>query len=301
MRRFVFFAVLLTLSLPVGLSTTGCAHDYGQNYCSGFQSGPLVNAVAQITMQPATYGISLSYGQIISTPVPQAINCKGDPVPVSAYTYGTTNLSLADISPDGRVCGGTWNRNSGNGIPNFTTCIPPQPGSTLYQANGGIAYITASGGGATSNPVPVFVHPPVTSIVLGGTGAVHICPNNPLTASPTNAPVYQLNSCISQTKTAQLAATVCSGNGPCTPGSPNDITCDAGHLTYSAQNPDVLTIDQNGVATAQQPGASVISATVAQTTSTAGYFFSCPPKSIQLTVGTTGQKSITVNTNNCLL
>lgn len=290
MRRFVFFAVLLALSLPVGLSTTGCAHDYGQNFCSGFQSGPQITAVAQITMEPATYGISLSYGQIVSTLIPKAINCKGDSVAVDSFTYGTTNLNLADISPDGKVCGGTWNRNSGNGIPNFTTCIPPQPGSKLYQAHGGLAYITASGGGATSNPVPVFVHPPVTSIVLGGASAVHTCPNNPITPSPENVPVYQLNSCISQTKTAQLAATVYSGT--------QDITCNAGHLTYTPQDTSVLTIDQNGVATAQQPGASAVSATIAQTTSTAGYFFTCPPKSIQLSVGTTGQKNVTINPNN---
>ncbi len=290
MRRFVFFAVLLALSLPVGLSTTGCAHDYGQNYCSGFQSGPLVSAVANITMEPATYGLSLSYGQISNTLAPAAFNCKGTAITLSSYTYGTTNLAMADISPTGRVCGGTWNRNSGNNIPNFTTCIPPQPGSAVYQANGGIAYVTASGGGATSNPVPVFVHPPVTSVILGGSSAVHSCPNNPSTGSPENAPVYALNSCLSQTHTAQLAATVYSGT--------QDITCNAGHLTYNPQNTSIVSIDQNGVATAQQPGGTVISATVAQTTSTAGYFFTCPPKSIALSVGTTGQTSVTVNTNN---
>ena len=39
MRRFVFFLLLCTLSLPVGLSVTGCAKDNGQNFCGGFQSG----------------------------------------------------------------------------------------------------------------------------------------------------------------------------------------------------------------------------------------------------------------------
>ncbi|HVC90828.1 MAG TPA: hypothetical protein VND66_09435, partial [Acidobacteriaceae bacterium] len=114
MRRFVFSAVLLALSLPVGLSTTGCIHDYGQNYCSGFQSGPLLTAVYKIDLEPATYGISLSYGQISTTLAPSALNCKGTAVTVSDYTYGTSNLLLGDVSPSGRVCGGTWNRNSGN-------------------------------------------------------------------------------------------------------------------------------------------------------------------------------------------
>src|SRR6185437_6615680 len=141
---------------------------------------------------------------------------------------------------------------------------------------------SASGGGATSNPVPVFLHPPITSVLLGGKNAVHTCPNNPSTGSPSNVPVYALNSCLSQNQTAQLAATVCTGTGACTSGSANDITCNAGHLNFIPQNTNVVSVDQNGVATAHLPGASVINATVAQATSTAGYFFTCPAKSIQL-------------------
>ncbi len=298
MRRFVFSVVLLALSLPVGLSTTGCVNNYGQNYCSGFQSGAQLTAPAQITLQPAVYGLSLSYGQVASLSSPTALNCKGTSVSVRTYTYGTTNLAVADVSPSGQVCGGEWNRNSGNGIPNFTTCIPPQPGTSTFQSNGGVAYLTASGGGATSNPVPVFVHPPITSVLLGGKNAVHTCPNNPSTGSPTNAPVYALNSCLSQNQTAQLAATVCTGSGACASGSPQDITCNAGHLVFSPQNSNVVSIDHNGVATAHLPGASVINATIAQDTSTAGYFFTCPAKSIHLSVGTTTQKNVTVNINN---
>jgi hypothetical protein len=298
MRRFVFFALLLALALPVGLSTTGCAHDYGQNYCSGFQSGQQLTAPAKIDLEPSVYGLSLSYGQVASLSTPIAVNCKGTSVTVRTYSYGTTNLPMADVSPSGQVCGGTWNRNSGNGVPNFTTCIPPQAGSPIFNAHGGLAYVTASGGGATSNPVPVFVHPPITSVLLGGKNAVHTCPNNPSTGSPTNVPVYSLNSCLSQNQTAQLAATVCTGTGACTSGSANDITCNAGHLSFIPQNTNVVSVDQNGVATAHLPGASVVNATVAQATSTAGYFFTCPAKSIQLSVGTTSDKNVTVNINN---
>ena len=56
---------------------------------------------------------------------------------------------------------------------------------------------------------------------------MHTCPNNPVTGSPNNVPVYALNSCLSQNQTAQLAATVCTGTGSCTSGSANDITCNA--------------------------------------------------------------------------
>jgi hypothetical protein len=278
MRRFVFFVVLCALSLPVGISITGCSlitNNNGANFCSGFQSGPLVSAVATIDLEPATYGVSLGYGQTYSVSTPTAKNCKNQSVTVSNYTYAITpkpsgNVYLADVSPTGRVCGGSWNRNSGNGIPDFTTCVPPPPGSAIYQAGGGVAYITASGGNATSNPVAVYVHPPVTSVVLGNLG---------------NSP-----GCVSQNQTSALTGKVFSGT--------TDITANAGHLVYSAQNPSIVTIDQNGNATANQPGSTVVSATVAQATSAAGYFFTCPPASIQLRVGNTDQTSVTVNTNN---
>ncbi len=296
MRRFVLLVVLCTLSIPVGLSVAGCNVNYGQKFCSGFQSGQQVTATASITLQPFTYGLSLNFGQVATVQTPTAINCKGQPSGLTKFTYGTSNLLLADVSPSGQICGGTWNRNSGNGVPDFTSCIPTD--------KTGIAYITASGGGATSNPVPIFVHPPVTSVTLGsGNSAVHQCPNNPANGepSPTTQGVYVLNQCLSQNQTAQLEATVCTGNGPCTPGSSNDITCAAGHLVYTSQNNNIVSIDQNGVATAHQPGSTVISATVAQATSSAGYFFTCPPKNIQLTVGgngTTNETSVTVNTSN---
>lgn len=280
MRRFVFFLLVCALSIPAGVSVVGCAHNNGQDFCTGFQSGLKVTATATIDLQPATYGLSVNYGQITNVGSPSAFNCKGQPSGLTTFTYGTTNLKLADISPAGKICGGTWNRNSGNGVPDFTTCIPTN--------QTGIAFITASGGGATSNAVPVFVHPQVTSVVLGG--AAHTCPNNPQTGSPTTIGVYVPNTCVSQNQTAQLAATVYSGT--------QDITCDAGHLTYTSPNNNIVSIDQNGVATAHQPGGLAISATVAQATSAAGYFFTCPPKSIRLNVGNTNQTSVTVNTNN---
>jgi len=56
MRRFVFFAVLLAISLPVGLSTTGCSADNGSNFCSGFQSGAQLNAPARLASSLLSMG-----------------------------------------------------------------------------------------------------------------------------------------------------------------------------------------------------------------------------------------------------
>ena len=45
-------------------------------------------------------------------------NSQGFPLPFSSGPYGSAVYLRADVSG-----------NSGNGVPNFTTCIPPQPGS----------------------------------------------------------------------------------------------------------------------------------------------------------------------------
>ena len=78
-----------------------------------------------------------------------------------------------------------------------------------------------------------------------------------------------------------------------------NITCKVGHLTFAAQSTSVVTIDENGVATAQQPGSTVISANLTQAGSSAGFFSTCPPVSITLNVPNTGGlTNVTVNQNN---
>ena len=124
--------------------------------------------VSQITLQPQIAGISLAYGQTTQIQSPAATTCKGTSVSVgsNSYSYGTTNNQLVDISPSGSICAGTWNRNTGGGIADYTYCYYPNP---LPSTNGlpyGIAYITATADSVTSNPVEVYVHAPVTSISL---------------------------------------------------------------------------------------------------------------------------------------
>ncbi len=81
---------------------------------------------------------------------------------------------------------------------------------------------------------------------------------------------------------------------------PNDCNNVIGHLTYSPASAGVVTIDQNGVATAQAPGSTLITGTIAQTSSNAGYFFTCPPASIALSVASTGATSASVTLNTPL-
>jgi trimeric autotransporter adhesin len=282
MQRYLALIALFIFSLPVGISISGCATNVGA-YCNGLGYGVKTNAVAAITLNPATTGISLSWGQIGQLSAPTATNCKGASATVSKYTYGSSNLLLADISPTGGVCGGTWNRNSPGGIADFTICTPPAGANTeqCTSTSCGVAQLTASGAGVTSNPVPVYVHPPITAISI-----------NP-TAQP---------GCTSQNQNGPVLTsytTVLGPNGIPIPDGAPDTSGNAtpnyvGTITYTPQNASIVTINNtsasntgiNGTTTANLPGSTVINATVsaASSGSAAGYFYTCPPKTIALSI-----------------
>ncbi|MGB9409372.1 MAG: hypothetical protein WCA89_17695 [Terracidiphilus sp.] len=293
MRRFLTLVCLLSLAIPAGISISGCTRNPGANYCNGLGYGMKVTDVASITMQPATTGISMAFGQTRQVSTPSALTCKGTSASASSYSYGTTNNQLVDISPTGNICAGTWNRNSGGGIANYTICSPPNPLPSTGGLPYGTAYITASAQSVTSNPVEVFVHAQVTSISL--------------VTSPLSGSGQQ---CFSQGQQATLDAQACYANGSnqqvllCAPSSvtsnfacplPTGVTsvpsCTAavGTLSYSVGTSSVASITTNTstnlvTITAEQPGTTVITASVAGSGSSAGYISTCPPKSISVTL-----------------
>jgi hypothetical protein len=309
MRRFVTLAVLLLFTIPFGVSISGCSKSTPVVYCNGGSSGPTVGTVQTITLLPKIYGISLNQEQIGQVSTPTATDCKGSNVTVTAYTYGVfdangkATMDIADVVPSGtsagKLCAGTWNRNTGGGIPDYTTCNGTGKSGTVY--------VVASGNGANSNPLPIFVHPKVTSVVLGNPTAPTACAATDSGVEANNqssnccqlskqatvtADPYVGNACVSQGSTAQLVARAFDATG-------KNITCQVGHLTFAAQSSSVVTIDENGVATAQQPGSTIISANLTQAGSSAGFFSTCPPVSITLNVPNTGgQTNVTVNQNN---
>jgi hypothetical protein len=307
MRRFLTLVILLCLAAPAGISIVGCTRNPAARYCPQTPGyGNLVTAVATITLQPATAGISLAYGQTTQAQSPSAITCTGAGAVVSSkdYTYGTTNNQLVDISPTGYICAGTWNRNTGGGIADYTYCNPPSPlpatGGLPYQ----VAYITASADSVTSNPVAVYIHPPITSVTL----------TTPSTGSSTGT-VPGAAECTSQGGIVQLDAQACYANSSnqqvllCAPASvtgsatPNLAcplptlsngqkaplssipSCESsiGTLTFVAGTSSVGTIDPTtNQITANQPGTTVITASIAGSGSSAGYFSTCPPASISV-------------------
>ena len=286
MRRFLTLVFMLSLAIPAGISISGCTRNPAGNYCNGLGYGLKDTDVASIVLQPQTTGISLAFGQTTQAQQPSALTCKGAGASVNSnqYTYGTTNNKLVDISPSGQICAGTWNRNTGGGIPDYTYCNFPSPMPATGGLPYGIAFITASANSVTSNPVQVFVHAQVSSISLVGP-----------------------QQCLSQTQTASLNAQACySVNGQqvlmCKPASvtnpaqfacplPAGLTsvpdCSAavGYLNYSVGSAAIATINTNtNQITANSPGTTAINASVAGSGSSAGYFSTCPPQSINLTL-----------------
>jgi hypothetical protein len=300
MRRFLTLVFLLCLAIPAGISISGCTRNPAAEYCNGQGFGPKVTDVYSITLEPQTAGISLAYGQTIQAQAPSASTCKGDAASIgaSSIVYGTTNNQLVDLSPTGNICAGTWNRNTGGGIADYTYCNYPSPLPSTKGLPYALAYITATSASVTSNPVTVYVHAPITSIGLVTT---------PLAGAPPQG-------CYSQSQQAQLDAQAFyqSNAGStllCAPGSAAVPECSAsiGTLGFSVGTSSVAAINPTtNVITAQLPGTTVITASIAQSSSSAGYFSTCPPASISLNLangGTSGvvTQGVTQNLNTTVI
>jgi len=315
MRRFVTLAALFLCTIPFGMSVAGCNKVSFVQYCNGGDSGPTIGQVATVTLNPALYGLSLNEGAITQLNLVSAFDCKGNPAGGTTFTFSSSNPSIVDVQPStGRLCAGTWNRNTGP-VPDYTYC------TSTGQA--GLSYLYANDG-ATSNPLPIYVHPVITGVVLGLPSsncltdpatncspaavsaasttsttqtscpmAANGCCTTPLTA--TVAPYG--TKCISQGTTAQLAARIYAGTG----AGQTNISCQIGHLQFIPQTSAIVTIDENGVASALQPGSTLIAAGTSEASSSAGYFSTCPPATIALAAlgsGAVNPTNIMVNQNN---
>jgi hypothetical protein len=288
MRRFLTLVCLLCLALPAGISISGCYRNPAANYCNGLGYGLKITDTASIVLQPATTGLSLAFGQTRQANAPSAFTCKGTAAAVASYTYGTSNNQLVDIAPSGNICAGTWNRNSGGGIPNYTICTAPNP---LPVSTEGLpyasAYLTASAAGVTSNPVQVFVHAQVTSITLVGpqqclsqTQQAQLDAQACYSATVANKPTNVLF-CAPSSVTAENYAC------PLAPGVTSVPSCSnsLGTLGYNVNTTSVASINAlTNQITALQPGTTAVTAFLTGTGSTAGYFSTCPPKSISVTL-----------------
>lgn len=289
MRQFFGLLVLVLFAMPFGLSIAGCGHKTPVQYCSGnLEAGPTVGEVQTITLASnlTVSGESLNYGQIGNQLSATAADCNGNTVSVSSFTYSSTDRSIADVNPaSGAVCAGTWNRSTGGGIADYTVCTPPAASNPDHRA-----FITASAAGATSNPIAIYIHPPVTGVVLGNPSTD--CTNDPAsncaacnpntTGNTIVSNPYDGRACLSQGKTAQLTARAYAGG---VVDAAHNITCQVGPVAFALQgSTNVATVDAQGFATADQPGSALVTATISNSSSAlnSGFISTCPPASIVL-------------------
>jgi hypothetical protein len=297
MRRYLTLVFMVFLAIPAGISFSGCTRNPAGDYCNGLGYGLKTTEVYAIDLEPKTTGLSMAFGQTRQINAPTATTCKGTSASVSTYTYATTNNQLLDITPSGNMCAGTWNRNSGGGIPDYTICNPPNPLPKTGGLPYGTLYISASANSVTSNPVQVYVHAQVSSVTLATAG--------------TSAGSQQ---CYSQGASANLDSEACfASNGTqyefCAPSTVTQFSCPGGlppgvtsvpscsnsigTLTYAVSTSSVASLNAaTTVITAAQPGTTAITASVAGSGSSAGYFTTCPPKSIAVTLN--GATDVTV-------
>lgn len=281
MRRFFTLVALLLFALPAGLSVIGCRTDVGA-YCNNAGFGPKTSDIYAVRLpaSQAAVGISLAYGQIGQITTPVATNCKGSTLSTGAATFGSSNLNLVDVSTTGQICGGSWNRFSAGGIPDFTICTP--------SPTAGTATVTATIGGVVSNPVTVYVHPQISTISIPDpTGCVASGkqPDGNVTLASQTQVFDQDGTLIPSQGNSNQVGTVTY-----TPVTPSIVTINNTSVNVAA-NGSQDTTTPNGTATANQPGGTVISATIAGTgnnsagtSSAAGYFYTCPPQSISMTL-----------------
>jgi sugar lactone lactonase YvrE len=297
---------LLLLAIPAGVSFSGCSRNPGADYCNGQGFGMKITDVAAITLQPATTGISLAYGQTHSVGAPSLVTCKGTTANGGTISWGTTDRQLVDISPSGNICAGSWNRNTGGGIANYTICSPPNPMPSTNGLPYATAFITASAETVVSNPVEVFVHAQVTSISLVGPqsclsqGKQATLDAQACVVDNNNQQVLMCApSSVTSSASPTLACPLPLVNGKQVPlASIPSCTASIGTLNYSVGNSNIAavvtdTTTNRVTITANQPGTTTITASVAQSGSSAGYFSTCPPKSISVTLAN-GQTQGTV-------
>ncbi len=278
MRRFLTLVCLLGLAIPAGVSITGCTRNPAGNYCNGLGYGLKNTDVANITMQPQIAGISLAFGQTTQAQTPDGYHLQGRALPRSVRRRSATaqpTTSWSTSRPLADICAGTWNRNTGGGIAGLH--LLQQPESAAINQGPALRRLPTLRRQPLQLPrtrLTVYVHPPISSISLVTT---------PVSGTSTSG-------CYSQNQQAHLDADAYySLNGVqtllCAPGSSSLPACSnsIGTLSFIVGTESVATINAaTNVITAQQPGTTAITANIAQSSSSAGYFSTCPPASIKV-------------------
>jgi trimeric autotransporter adhesin len=144
----------------------------------------------------------------------------------------------------------------------------------------------------TSNPVEVYIHPQVTNVALAG--PKQCISQGQLWSTSNGTPIpLDAQACYSGPggKQYELCAPAGTTRYACSGGVAKGVTSlptcpnSIGALSFTVGNASIATINNvNNEITAEQPGTTVITASVAGSGSAAGYFSTCPPQSIKVTL-----------------
>jgi hypothetical protein len=243
--------------IRIQLTTTGTVNAQVESlWLSGIPpTSSTANVPVKINVSPTS--LSLNLGNVDQL-TPTAVNAINSPIStLVTFTYTSSNPSQVTVSPSGLVCAGRWDAN-------FVNCTG---------AGAGTAQITAAAAGLVSDPVPVYVHQPITAV----------------TVSPS------LVDCRSQGQTQQMTVQAFSGA--------TDITSTVGPFQWSATDFGVVTFDATtlGLVTAKGPGRTNIYAQlggVNAVSSAPAIFVTCPVQSIVLHLASGPATAATMNTGD---
>ena len=135
MRRYLTLVFMLFLVIPAGISFSGCTRNPAGNYCNGLGYGLKDTDVYGSTWSRRRRAFRWRSGRSSRSthPPPHLQGSERKRIQLLIRHHEQPDL---DIIPDGNICAGTWNRNSGGGIPDYTICNPPNP----LPSTGGLPY-----------------------------------------------------------------------------------------------------------------------------------------------------------------
>jgi hypothetical protein len=252
--------LLLTFIIAFAIALTGCL---GKSSANPGNSG-----VQSVTLSPSSnFSLEVGATQVFTA---AGKNANGTAVASGIqFLVASGNPNTAaplSVASNGAACAGTWDVTA-------TRCSP---------GTSGVAIVTAVINGVSSPPTTVYVHRPVSSIVV------------------TQAePIPPQFDCFSQGQTWQFQGIAYDSNNA-------DITNTVGPINWSFDNTGVLTVDTSVTTlqpnqvqvTAKSPGVTRLFASVGGATSTPFSYTTCLVSYIRLQIGGQGQagNSITVTT-----
>jgi hypothetical protein len=109
------------------------------------------SSATKVSPEVPPTGVGISPGPNVSLEVGKGLAFSATPA-ADAFTFHSSNTAVLTVANNGQACAGTWNSLT---VPQV--CTPGVEGT---------AQVTASTLGVTSSPVTVYVHAPITSIVV---------------------------------------------------------------------------------------------------------------------------------------